>query len=61
MFFISRSQQNSQKALLSNRNPLSDIRESGTPNLVTIFFHTNFLTSMSQILANAYASAHLVK
>ena len=45
--------QNSRKALLSNCNPLSDIREFGTPNLVIKFFHTNFLTFTSRIFANA--------
>ena len=47
LFLMPRPQQNSRKALLSNCNPLSDIRESGTPNLVMMFFHTNFLTSTS--------------
>ena len=61
LFLIPRSLQNLQQALLSNYNPLSDIRDSGTPNLITIFLHSNFLTSTSQILASASASAHLVK
>ena len=51
----------SRKALLSNCIPLSKMRVFGTPNLVTIFFHTNFLTSTSRIFANASASAYLVK
>ena len=61
LFLILRSLQNSRKTLLSNYNPLSDIRESDTPNLVTIFFHTNFLTSTSRMLANTSVSTHLVK
>ena len=47
LFMMPRSQQKSQKALLSNCNPLLEMRVFGTPNLVTIFFHTNFLTSTS--------------
>ena len=61
LFLMPRSLQNLQKALLLNCNPLSDIREFGTLNLVTILFHTNFLTSTSRMLANASASAYLVK
>ena len=61
LFLMPRLLQNSRKAQLSNCSPLSDIKESGTPNLVIIFFHTNFFTSMSRILAKASASAHLVK
>ena len=61
LFVMPRSRQKSRKVLLSNYIPLSKIRVFGTPNLVTIFFHTNFLTSMSRMLANASASAHLVK
>ena len=61
LFFIPRSLQNLQKALLSNCNRLLDTKDSGTPNLVTIFLHTNFLTSTSWILANASTSAYLVK
>ena len=61
LFMMPRSRQKSRKALLSNCNPLLEMRMFGTPNLVTIFFHTNFLTSTSQMLASASASAHLVK
>ena len=61
LFLMPRLLQNSQKSQLSNCNPLSDIREFDTPNLVIIFFHTNFFTSTSRILARASASAHLVK
>ena len=61
LFLILRSLQIFWKALLSNCNPLSDTKDSGTPNLVTMFLHTIFLTSMSQILASASASTHLVK
>lgn len=61
LFLIPRSLQNLRKALLSNCNPLSDIRDSSIPNLVIMLLHTNFLTSTSRILANASASAHLVK
>ena len=61
VFLMPRLLQNSWKALLSNYNPLSDTRDSGTPNLVTMFLHTNFLTSTSRMFANASASAHLVK
>ena len=61
LFLMPRPLQNSRKALISNCNPLSDIREFGTPNLVMMFFHTNFLTSTSLILASASVSAHLVK
>ena len=61
LFLILRSLQNLQKALLSNCNPLSDPKDSGTSNLVTMFLHTNFLTSTSWILANVSTSAHLVK
>ena len=61
LFMMPRSRQKSRKALLSNCNPLLEMRVFGTPNLVTIFFHTNFLTSTSWILAKASASAHLVK
>ena len=61
LFLILRSLQNSRKTLLSNCNPLSDMSESGTSNLVTMFLHTNFLTSTSRILANASAFAYLVK
>ena len=53
--------QNSLKALLSNCNPLSNTRDSGTLNLVTMFFHTNFLTFTSLMFANNFASTHLVK
>ena len=61
LFLILRSLQNFRKALLSNCNPLLDTRDSGTPNLVTIFLEINFLTSTSRMLANASASAHFVK
>ena len=61
LFLMPRLLQNSRKARLSNCSPLSDIRESDTSNLVIIFFHTNFFTSTSWILARASASAHLVK
>ena len=61
LFLMPRSLQNSRKALLSNCNPLSDIRESGTPNLVIMFLHINFLTFTSRIFINASTSAHLVK
>ena len=61
LFVMPKSRQKSRKALLSNCNPLSEMMVSSTPNLVTIFFHTNFLTSTSQMLASALASAHLVK
>ena len=61
LFLISRLLQNFWKALLSNCNPLFDTRDSGTLNLVTMFLHTNFLTYTSWILANALASAYLVK
>ena len=60
-FLMPRLLQNSQKALLLNYSPLSDTRDFGTLNLVTVFLHTNFLTSTSQIFANAFTSAHLVK
>ena len=60
-FMMPRLPQISRKALLSNCNPLSDIRDSSTPSLVIIFLHTNFFTSMSWMFANASASAHLVK
>ena len=61
LFLIPRSLQNSRKTLLLNCNPLSDVNEFGTSNLVTMFLHTNFLTSTSRILANASAFAYLVK
>ena len=61
LFMMPRSRQKSQKALLSNCNPLSEMRVFGTPNLVTIFFHMNFLTSTSRMLASASASAYLMK
>ena len=60
-FVMLRLLQNLQKALLSNYNPLSDTKDSSTPNLVTIFLLTNFLTSTSRMFANASASAHFVK
>ena len=59
LFLMPRSLQNFQKALLSNCNLLSDIREFDTLNLVIMFFQMNFLTSMSLILASASASTHL--
>ena len=61
LFMMPRPRQKSRKTLLSNCNLLSEMRVSGIPNLVTMFFHTNFLTSTSQMLARASASAHLVK
>ena len=61
LFLMLRSLQNLQKALLSNCNPLSNTKDSGTPNLITMFLHTKFLTSTSQILANASAFVHLVE
>ena len=61
LFLMPRSLQKARKALLSNCSPLFDISKSDTPNLVTMFFHTNFLMSTSQILAKALASAHFVK
>ena len=61
LFIMPRSWQKSWKFLLSNCNPLSEMRVFGTPNLVTIFFHTNFLTSTSRMLATASALAYLVK
>ena len=61
LFLILRLLQNLRKVLLSSCNPLSDVRDSGTPNLVTMFLHTNFVTSTSRILTNASTSAHLVK
>ena len=61
LFVMPRSRQKLRKALLSNCNPFSEIRVFGTPNLMIIFFHTNVLTSTSRMLANASASAHLVK
>ena len=60
-FLMPRLLQNSRKALLLNYSPLFDTKDFGTPNLVTVFLHTNFLTSTSQIFANAFTSAHLVK
>ena len=60
-FLMPRLLQNSRKALLSNYNPLSDTRDSGTPNLITIFLHTNFFTSTTRMFAKASASTHLVK
>ena len=61
LFLMPRLLQNSQKSWLSNCNPLSDIREFGTPNLVIILIHMNFFTSTSWILARASTFAHLVK
>ena len=49
LFLMSRLLQNSLKALLLNYNPLSDTRDSGTLNLVTMFLHINFLTSIPDI------------
>ena len=60
-FTMPRLLQYSRKALLSNCNPLFNTSDSGTPNLVTIFLHTNFLTSTSQMFANASTFTHLVK
>ena len=60
-FTMPRSLQYSQKALLSNCNSLSNTSDSGTPNLVTMFFHTYFLTSTSRMFASAFASTHLMK
>ena len=60
-FMMPRLLQNSQKALLSNCNPLSNTRDFGTPNFVIIVLHTNFLISTSRMFANASTSAHLVK
>ena len=60
-FTMPRSLQYSQKALLSNCNPLSDTSDSRTPNLVTMFLHTNFLTSTSRMFANASTFTYLVK
>lgn len=45
LFFMPKSQQYLQKALLSNWSPLSDMRVFRTPNLVTMFRHTNLFTS----------------
>ena len=61
LFLISRLLQNFWKALLSNCNRLSNTRDSGTPNVVTIFLQTNFLMSTSQMLASASATTHFVK
>ena len=61
LFLISRLLQNFRKALLSNCNLLSNTRNSSTPNLVTIFLQTKFLTSTSRMLANASTLAHFVK
>jgi len=37
------------------------MRVFGIPNLVTIFCHTNFFMSRSQILARGSTSTYLVK
>ena len=61
LFLIPMLLQNLRKVLLSNCSPLFYTRDSGTPNLVTRFLHTNFLTSTSRIFANSSTSAHMVK
>lgn len=57
---ISRSLQYFRKDLFSNCNLLSEINVFGTPNLIIMFFQTNFFTFTSQIFAKVSASTHFV-
>ena len=58
---IPNSQQYLLKVLLSNWSPLSEMRVWRILNRVTMFFHTNLLTSTSLMFASSSASTHLVK
>ena len=53
MFLILRLLQYFLNSLLSNCSPFSNTKASGTPNLVMMFFHTNFFAFTSWMFAKA--------